>query len=147
MYLYHHHNFENVVVIDLHAELRKAPRAVTVASLFPRSFTAEAYRQLRARQLNRVEPPLVSVDPNTFDAYTGFYRLDNGVHFSILRERDKLMLEADPLGKVELYPASSTSFFLRVSNSSISFERRNDGTVSEVAAVINGQPTRGRKER
>ncbi len=43
MYLYHFHNFENVVTIDLPAELKKGRRTLDLPSLFPRTFAAEVF--------------------------------------------------------------------------------------------------------
>lgn len=43
MYLYHFHNFENVVRIDLKEELRKGARVIDIPSLFPRTHAYEAH--------------------------------------------------------------------------------------------------------
>jgi penicillin V acylase-like amidase (Ntn superfamily) len=43
MYLYHFHNFENVVRIDLAEELRKGPHKLEIPALFPRTHAAEAH--------------------------------------------------------------------------------------------------------
>ena len=43
MYLYHFHNFENVVRIDLAEELRKGARKLEIPALFPRTYAAEAH--------------------------------------------------------------------------------------------------------
>jgi len=43
MYLYHFHNFENVVRIDLAAELRKGPHKLEIPALFPRTHAAAVY--------------------------------------------------------------------------------------------------------
>jgi len=43
IYLYHFHNFENVVVVDVKKELAKEAYDVELISLFPRSFAAEVY--------------------------------------------------------------------------------------------------------
>jgi hypothetical protein len=43
MYLYHFHNFENVVGIDLAEELRKGARKLEIPSLFPRTYAWEAH--------------------------------------------------------------------------------------------------------
>jgi hypothetical protein len=40
VYLYHFHNFENVVVIDLHEELKHGLRILDIPSLFPETFAA-----------------------------------------------------------------------------------------------------------
>jgi penicillin V acylase-like amidase (Ntn superfamily) len=45
MYLYHFHNFENVVVIDLRAELKKGRRTLELPSLFPRTIAAEVFQR------------------------------------------------------------------------------------------------------
>ncbi len=50
MYLYHFHNFENVVTIDLAEELKKGKRALDLPSLFPRTFAAEAFTRNRREQ-------------------------------------------------------------------------------------------------
>jgi len=43
MYLYHFHNYENVVRIDLADELRKGAHKVEIPALFPRTHAAEAH--------------------------------------------------------------------------------------------------------
>jgi hypothetical protein len=43
MYLYHFHNYENVVVIDLARELTRGERSIALASLFPRTHAAEQW--------------------------------------------------------------------------------------------------------
>ncbi len=49
MYLYHFHNFENVVPIDLNAELKKGRRTLELPSLFPRTFAAEVFERSLAK--------------------------------------------------------------------------------------------------
>jgi len=143
MYLYHFHNFRNVVKIDLGKELKKGTHAVALPTLFPKTPAAEAYQQRRAKEMHRVEPPIIKVDPRSFDDYAGSYRLETGVHFIIVREGDRLMLDADPLGRVEMYPESPTKFFLRISNAQVSFVRGKDGKVNEVSASIDGREAHG----
>ena len=43
MYLYHFHNFENVVRIDLAEELRKGPHKLEILALFPPTHAAAVY--------------------------------------------------------------------------------------------------------
>lgn len=43
MLLYHFHNYENVVEIDLARELRKGAHSVSIPSLFPRTYAAERW--------------------------------------------------------------------------------------------------------
>ncbi|RPJ59804.1 MAG: hypothetical protein EHM23_12760 [Acidobacteria bacterium] len=50
MYLYHFHNFENVVEIDLGQELKKGRHSIDLPSMFPKTFAAEAFQRNRTRQ-------------------------------------------------------------------------------------------------
>jgi hypothetical protein len=146
MYLYHFHNYENVVKIDLRAELKGGEHAVSIRSLFPETNASSGYLHTRAREMNRVEPPVAKVDPATFDDYAGSYRLENGVHFDIVRDGDRLLLVADPLGRAELYPESETKFFLRIADAQISFLRGSDGKVTSVLGRINGRDSPGKRQ-
>lgn len=40
IYLYHHHNYENVLVVDLKEELKKEERSIRIKNLFPPTFAA-----------------------------------------------------------------------------------------------------------
>ena len=53
MYLYHFHNFENVVRIDLSEELRKGAHRVDIPALFPRTYAAEAHARWYESQQNK----------------------------------------------------------------------------------------------
>ena len=44
VYLYHFHNFQNVVMIDLAEELKKGRRRMDLPALFPRTFVAEKFQ-------------------------------------------------------------------------------------------------------
>jgi hypothetical protein len=145
MYLYDFHNYRQSVRIELDRELRKGARAVSIPGLFRQAPAAAAYRKTRAAQLKRAEPPVVTVDPRILNAYCGSWRLDNGVHFKVLKHGRRLMLEADPLGRVEMYPESPTRFFLRITHAWISFERSADGRVDRVLAFVNGAESHGRR--
>ena len=145
MYLYNFHNYENVVRIDLRAELQKGERAVSIRSLFPETNASSGYLHTRAQEMNRVEPPVAKVDPGAFDGYAGSYRLESGVHFVILRDGDHLLLEADPLGRVELYPESAAKFFLRITDAQFTFVRDSDGKVNRVLGRINGHESPGKR--
>jgi len=50
MYLYHFHNFENVVEIDLGQDLKKGRHSIDLPSMFPKTFAAEAFQRNRTRQ-------------------------------------------------------------------------------------------------
>ncbi len=50
VYVYHFHNFSNVVKVDLAVELKKGARIVDLPSLFPKTFVAEAYAENYAKK-------------------------------------------------------------------------------------------------
>jgi hypothetical protein len=86
MYLYLFHNHENVVTLDLAAELKKGTRVLEMAALFPRNAAAEAYSKQRAKELNRVQRTAIPLDPKLLDEYAGKYSLEGVSTVTILRE-------------------------------------------------------------
>jgi hypothetical protein len=144
MHLYHFHNYENVVTIDLAAELAKGRRVVDMASLFPRTIAAERYTRSRMQEIRKAEPTAVKVDPKILDDYTGVYEVA-GTKLAVLRDGDRLMLEADSVGKIELHPASETRFFVRGANVQVTFVRANGGKVRELVVRDRGRDVRAAK--
>jgi penicillin V acylase-like amidase (Ntn superfamily) len=53
MYLYHFHNFENVVRIDLAEELRRGAHKMDIPALFPRTYAAETHERWYESQQNK----------------------------------------------------------------------------------------------
>lgn len=60
MYLYHFHNYSNVVVIDLARELAKGQHWVTIPSLFPRTY---AYEDFAAQNKDFLKKYFESLSP------------------------------------------------------------------------------------
>jgi hypothetical protein len=147
MYLYHFHDFANVVEIDLARELKKGHRSLRLRTLFPRSVAAEGYFARRAKELERVEPPVASVDPAIYDDYVGRYAFEDGHRVAVLREGRRLMVDSEgaAMGKVEMFPESPTRFFLRMTNVQVTFIRDGDRAVTRVTARINGRDVPGKR--
>ncbi len=76
VYLYHFHNFENVVKIDLAEELEKGKRSVEIASMFPKTYAAEGFERWKRWDLEqrRERKTVVQVSPEIYAAYCGEYR-------------------------------------------------------------------------
>ncbi len=53
VYLYHFHNFQNEVVIDLKAELAKGARKIDLPDLFPKTFVAENFKNSSKGELEK----------------------------------------------------------------------------------------------
>jgi mono/diheme cytochrome c family protein len=75
----------------------------------------------------------VSVDPNTFDAYVGRYRFEDGFMVSITREGNKLFVQfGGESNKIELLPISATEFTAVEIPDVISFVRNAQGQVTNI---------------
>ncbi|HWR53656.1 MAG TPA: DUF3471 domain-containing protein [Bryobacteraceae bacterium] len=142
MYLYHFHNFENVVTIDLAAELKKGKRALDLPTLFPRTFAAELFARNRQRERER---PIAKVDPRLYDAYAGGYELPTGITLEISRDGDRLFVDASGYAsgyaKLELFPESETKFFLKTMSAQVTFVRGERGRVDRLIIRQDGQET------
>ena len=46
VYLYHFHNFENKLIIDLKEELKKGKHSYDLPSLFPKNYAADTFLQI-----------------------------------------------------------------------------------------------------
>jgi hypothetical protein len=112
VYLYHFHNFENVVVLDLDAELKKGARALDIASLFARNYAAEVYRAAQEKKLKARRKALraAKVDPGRFDALEGAYRLEEGGVIKIFRWKDGLFAMTPTSPPIPLVPRGRDRF-------------------------------------
>src|SRR5437016_2985794 len=62
------------------------------------------------------KPTEIKIDPKTFDEFVGQYSFaDNpDLVLSFFREGDKFFLQATNQGRIELFPASESKFFLKI---------------------------------
>ena len=118
IHLYHFHDFENVVVIDVAKELSKGARKVELSSLFPPSFAFRSFqRQTEANvAAQRERERDRSVDPSTFDGFTGRFRVREGVaaglEFDVVRDKDHLYVDFTGQERTELIPRGGSRFVL-----------------------------------
>jgi mono/diheme cytochrome c family protein len=76
---------------------------------------------------------VVEADPQTYDAYVGEYRFDDGFRLIILREGDKLLAQVPgDDSKIELTPISETEFTASEIPDVISFVRDEHGRVTHL---------------
>jgi len=80
------------------------------------------------------------IDPSIFDAYVGNYELDEmpGFVLSITREGDRFFSQATQQGRIEIFAASESTFFLKVVNAQLTFHREADGSVNRLTLHQNG---------
>ncbi len=86
------------------------------------------------RYIDPNEKKPIDVDPAIFDAYVGDYRVDPNFTLVILKEKGRLLLSPNGMGKTQLYPESETRFFARIMGPKIAvtFVKGQDGKVSEL---------------
>jgi mono/diheme cytochrome c family protein len=80
----------------------------------------------------------VSVDPNTYDAYVGRYRFEDGFMVTILKEGNKLFIQfGNDSHKIELLPISATEFTAADIPDVITFERNAQGQVTHLLSNVD----------
>ncbi len=60
-----------------------------------------------------VEYVEIELEPALFERYTGMYRLNTEMEFTVLTEGEKIYLQGPDGKEVELFPKSETSFFIK----------------------------------
>jgi len=71
--------------------------------------------------------PTPSVHVANLDAYCGEYELQPGVIVTVTRDGNRLSAKATGLPRVELWPETESTFFIKEDESRISFERDDKG--------------------
>src|SRR5579871_3199312 len=84
--------------------------------------------------LQPIEHTVVKVAPSILRAYVGIYEDPNAGRITVSMKNNTLYAQADPLGPQpqELYPESSTEFFLLSNDVTFRFQQDEKGNVSKV---------------
>lgn len=93
---------------------------------------------MSAGQLTTLSRERASIksDPKSYDAYVGQYRNPAGRILNVVREGDKLMVEAGGQ-KEELFPSAEAQFFIRAADVLLVFVKDEQG---RVIRLINRRP-------
>jgi hypothetical protein len=116
VYLYHFHNYENVVQIDLEEELAKGAHTVELKSLFPPTFAFKAFEQAAADATAeaRREARDPHADPSKFGDFVGRFRASEGevagLEFEVVLNGKELRVEFPNQTQYELIPRGGDSF-------------------------------------
>lgn len=112
VYVYHFHDFENEVVIDLSEELKKGPHVVDLPSLFPRNSAREAFvaEQEQAMERRRQERGSVDLTIDALERFAGTYRSSFG-DLEIKVDNGALVVAAFGQSPLRLTPFSENEFF------------------------------------
>jgi CubicO group peptidase (beta-lactamase class C family) len=84
--------------------------------------------------LQPVERAVAKINPAVLRAYAGIYEDPNAGKITVSMRNNSLYVQADPLGPEpqELYPESSTNFFILSNDVTVSFQKDEKGNVSKV---------------
>ena len=146
VYLYHFHNFQNVVKIDLAEELKKGPRRMDLPALFPRIYSAEVFMNRRINELEAQKAKYThKVKRKILESYVGYYQLpaDEGEPTIVIitREGDKIFAGTKYQAKQELYPVSDTEFMYATSDVDVKmiFVIDSNGKATKLKAEAEGK--------
>lgn len=93
---------------------------------------------------NHLPEENVTPEPSPPDsAYAGTYKLKSGVKLTIIREGERLMLQADAQPPMELRSLSEAKYRLYPLNAAMTFERDNEGQVFGMIFEQNGEKMEG----
>ncbi len=91
------------------------------------------------------EKPIVEVDASILETYVGTYELAPTFSIEITKEENQLYAQATAQPKFPIYPSAEDTFFLRVVEANVVFNKDDDGTVSSLTLNQNGQSPQGKK--
>ena len=81
----------------------------------------------------------VKVNPDVFDQYVGRYQVTPDIFTNIIRDGDKLMIQATNEQKYQLFPESETKYFLKVVDAQITFIKDKNGKVNQYFDTRGGR--------
>ena len=94
----------------------------------------------RRFELSAPPPPRteVEVDPAIYEEYAGRYQLAKDILVTVTRENDQIFIQLTGQPRVEIFPESESSFFLRAVQAQVSFGRDSRDTVDHLVIHQNG---------
>lgn len=85
-----------------------------------------------ANEFHQTKPAEVKIDPRKFDELVGQYAFAESpdLVLSFFREGDKFFVQATNQGRIEIFPASETKFFVKIFDADATFTRDASGKVT-----------------
>jgi hypothetical protein len=141
IHLYYFHNFMEEVTFNIKDELKKAFRTLKIVTLFPKNIAAEDYIDQKNMELKkRIESRWTkNISIEDFIKVEGEFRsLDTSSkdRFRILLENKKLYITVTNDSKFELYPESSSKFFIPSVSGDFSLNFLKDDPDSSLKALL-----------
>jgi D-alanyl-D-alanine carboxypeptidase len=96
-----------------------------------------------------VKPPkekkAISLSSDALEAFVGVYELSATFKITITREGDSLFSQATNQPKLPIFPSSDSTFFLKVVDADLEFQRDGSGKVTGVTLKQGGRTTPGKR--
>ena len=92
-----------------------------------------------------VEKKLAAIDPSSLDGFHGTYRFEGDFNVHIIKENDRLFIQAPGEERSEIFPESDSTFFPLDEWSTLTFMKNPRGEVTTLKANIEGQIYMGDK--
>jgi len=87
----------------------------------------------------------IKVNPKILNDYVGEYEVSPKFSFTITKENNQLFCQPTGQDKLEIYPESETTFFLKKIDAQISFIREENGDVKKLILYQGGQEVQAQK--
>ncbi|MFA7359396.1 MAG: serine hydrolase [Candidatus Kapaibacterium sp.] len=81
----------------------------------------------------------IKVEGKILETYVGVYEVTSGFTFSIIKEQEKLLLQAPEQEKLEMFADTETKFFLKVNDAQLEFIKDDSGKISKVIMNQGGR--------
>lgn len=103
-------------------------------------------RVLMGSEARKIEYPLaIELTPEVAAEYVGRYKLGLLASLTITYENDVLLAQVTAQPKVRIYPSAKDRCFYRAVPAELTFERDEDGKISGLVLLQNGNETNGRR--
>lgn len=119
VYVYHFHNFENAVVLNVKNEISKGKHVYILSEMFPKTNAAESFEYRARLELNQLKASrrFKDFDSETFPEYFGNYIISTpeilaNQLITISQGHDCLNLQLNGGGPYELIPESPEAFVM-----------------------------------
>lgn len=153
IYLYHFHNYQEVVCLDLAEELKKGAHEIDLPSLFSENKAFNTFKSKRQREiLNQIETRRAKdVTAIAFEDYVGAFDFDidgqRTVPGIFTFADNRMYISNDSKTRQEIYPETKDLFF-RIGDLGLElyrFERDDHGRVNRVILEVFGRTYSGKK--
>lgn len=137
IYLYHFHNYADVVKIDLEEELKKGEHSVEIPSLFtPMQFSFQEY----AKNPVRKKYEAASIEPSVLTDLAGEYQVTvlPAMTFEVSNNGDELYCRISGFETYRIYPESENKYFFTTLDAQIEFIRNDDRKVDALTFTMYG---------